>query len=170
MDARRTGKDAAVATAWDEPGARNLYLEPHVTRLLWSFAHWTGKNLFDTALPAVEQARRLFHAPFVVLSHNTAPDPILNYANRAGLNLFQVTWEELMTLPSRRTAEPSEQVERERLLATVARQGYIDNYRGVRMTKSGSRFLIERATVWNLLDEKGGHYGQAAMFSHWKFL
>jgi len=170
MDVRRTGEDAAVATAWDEPGARNLYIEPQVTRLLWSFAHWTGKSLSDTALPAVEQAQRLFHAPFVVLSHNTAPDPILNYANRAGLNLFQVTWEELMALPSRRTAEPSEQVERERLLATVARQGYIDNYRGVRIAKSGRRFLIEQATVWSLLDENGAHYGQAAMFSQWKFL
>ncbi|HEV8340845.1 MAG TPA: MEKHLA domain-containing protein [Candidatus Binatia bacterium] len=155
-------------TAWDEPSERNCYLEFHVTRLLRSFKHWTGKTLFDTSLPAMEQARQLFNALFVVLSHDTGS--VLNYANRAGLNLFELTWEELITLPSRQTAEPSEQAERERLLAIVARQGYIDNYRGVRVAKSGRRFLIEQATVWNLLDDKGAYYGQAAMFSKWTWL
>jgi PAS domain-containing protein len=155
-------------TAWDEPSERNGYLESHVTRLLRSFNHWTGKTLSDTSLPAVEQARQLFNALFVVLSHDTGS--VLNYANRAGLNLFELTWEELITLPSRQTAEPSEQAERERLLAIVAGQGYIDNYRGVRVAKSGRRFLIEQATVWNLLDEKGKYYGQAAMFSKWIWL
>jgi hypothetical protein len=76
----------------------------------------------------------------------------------------------LVKLPSRETAEPGEQAERERLLQTVTKQGYIDNYRGIRITKSGRRFLIEQATVWNLLDENGGHYGQAATFSQWRFL
>jgi hypothetical protein len=157
-------------TVWDQPSEQNLYLQQHVAWLLYSFTHWTAKSLIDPDLPVAEQARRLFHAPFVVLSHNTDPDPILNYANQAGLALFELTWKDLITLPSRRTAEPSEQPERERLLATVARQGYIDDYRGVRVAKSGRRFIIERATVWNLLDENGVYYGQAAMFSHWRFL
>lgn len=155
-------------TAWDEPGERNRYLEPHARRLLDSYTRWTGKSLTDAALLPADQARQLFYAPFVVLSHNTSS--ILNYANKTGLELFELTWDELITLPSRRTAEPGEQAERERLLQTVARRGYIDNYRGVRITKGGRRFLIEQATVWNLLDESGGHYGQAAMFSNWKFL
>jgi hypothetical protein len=155
-------------TAWDEPGERNRYLEPHVRRLLDSYTRWTGRRLTDAALPPVEQARELFHAPFVVLSHNTSA--ILNYANRAGLDLFELTWEELMVMPSRRTAEAGEQAERERLLQTVAQQGYIDNYGGTRITKSGRRFLIEQATVWNLLDEEGRHYGQAATFREWRFL
>jgi hypothetical protein len=157
-----------VLTSWDEPNEGNGYLETHVRCLLRSFYHWTGKSPCDASLPAVEQARQLFNAPFVVLSHNTGS--VLNYANRAGLDLFELTWEELVTLPSRQTAEPSEQAERERLLAIVARQGYIDNYRGVRVNKSGRRFLIEQATVWNLLDEKGAYYGQAAMFSKWTWL
>ena len=159
-----------MMTAWDMPSERNSYLEHHVARLLSSFTHWTDRNLLDTTLSSVEQARWLFYAPFVVLSHNTVSDPILNYANQAGLNLFELTWRELIALPSRRMAEPSERAERERLLATVAKQGYIDNYRGARVAKSGRRFLIEQAIVWNLLDEEGGYYGQAAMFSHWKFL
>ncbi len=153
-----------------EPNEDNQYLPQHVARLLSSLTHWTGRNLIDPDFPPAEQARRLFYAPFALLSHDTAPDPLFNYANQTGLTLFELTWEELINLPSRLSAEPIHRAERERLLATVARQGYIDDYRGVRVTKNGRRFLIEQATVWNLLDEKGAHYGQAAMFSHWRFL
>jgi hypothetical protein len=120
--------------------------------------------------PDQAQARTLFYAPFVVLSHNTDAQPILNYANRSGLKLFELTWEELIELPSRHTAEPIHQDERARLLATVARQGFIDDYCGVRITKSGRCFAIEQATVWNLHDENGVPYGQAATFSNWRFL
>jgi hypothetical protein len=56
------------------------------------------------------------------------------------------------------------------LLATVTRQGYIDNFPGVHVSKIGRRFLIEQAAVWNLLDESGFHYGQAATFSAWRFI
>ncbi len=154
----------------NEPGEFNGYLEHHVKRMLESFRHWTGRYLVEPNLPLAEQARAVFYAPFVVLSHNTAVDPLLNYSNQAGLRLFELSWNELVTLPSRLTAEPVHRVERARLLATVAQRGYIDDYRGVRISKSGRRFLIERATVWNLLDEQGSDYGQAAMFGEWRFL
>ncbi len=160
---------AAMTSVCGKPCEQNLYHQEHVSCLLRSFTHWTGKTLVETGDP-MEQARRLFYVPFVVLSHDTAPDPLLNYANQEGLALFEVSWEELVTLPSRKTAEPSEQPQRESLLATVTRQGYIDDYRGVRITKSGRRFLIEQATVWNLLDQRGNPYGQAATFGHWRFL
>jgi len=159
-----------TARIWDKPSEQNFYLQEHVSRLLASFTHWTEKRLIESDAPKKEQARSLFYAPFVLLSHNTAPDPILNYANREGLSLFELTWEELVKLPSRKTAEPSEQEERERLLARVSRQGYIDDYRGIRVAKSGRRFMIDQAAVWNLLDDNGAFYGQAAMFRHWKFL
>ena len=162
--------DGALTRVLDKPCEQNQYLGEHASCLLRSFSYWTGRSLVEPAAPMVEQARRLFFAPFVVLSHNTAPDPVLNYANQESLTLFELTWEELVALPSRKTAEPSEQAQRERLLATVSRQGYIDDYQGVRITKSGRRFLIERATVWNLLDQKGDYYGQAATFDHWRFL
>ena len=157
-------------TASGEPNELNGYLHTHVMRLLESLRHWTGRNLVSPDQPVVEQARELFHAPFVVLSHDTAPDPILNYANLAGLQLFEITWDRLITLPSRLTAEPMHQDERARLLATVTRQGYIDDYHGVRISNRGRRFLIERATVWNLRDDTGAPYGQAATFSQWRSL
>ena len=159
-----------MPTTPPEPSERNRYLAEHVARLLESLRRWTGRNLVEPGQTVPDQARALFYAPFVVLSHNTDAQPILNYANRVGLKLFEFTWKELIKLPSRHTAEPIHQVERARLLATVARQGFIDDYCGVRITKSGRRFVIEQATVWNLNDEKGAPYGQAATFSSWRFL
>jgi hypothetical protein len=151
------------------PAAENHYLHTHVARLVESFKHWTGEDLVEPSLSPEEQARDLFYAPFVVLSHNTAADPILNYANEAGLRLFELTWFELIAMPSRLTAETLVQAERARLLSEVSRKGFIDDYRGVRVTQSGRRFSIERATVWNLFDRNGAPYGQAAMFGEWRF-
>jgi hypothetical protein len=68
------------------------------------------------------------------------------------------------------TAEPVHQAERTRLLASVSCQGFIHEYRGVRITNSGRRFAIEQATVWNLLNERSELCGQAATFSRWQFL
>ena len=153
-----------------EPNENNGYLLAHVLRLLTSYHHWTGKHLMPTDLPPLAQARQLFNAPFAVLSHNTAADPLLNYANRLGLQLFELAWYELIGLPSRHTAEPVHQDERARLLDRVSRQGFIDDYRGVRISKNGRRFEITQATVWNLLDDSGAPYGQAATFSQWHHL
>ena len=154
----------------EKPSAKNRYLETHVARLTRSFRRWTGKDLIDPSLPAGEQARELYYAPFVVLSHDSSPDPILNYANEIGLRLFELSWDELIAMPSRLTAQAPDQAARARLLAAVNTRGFIDDYSGVRIAKSGRRFAIERATVWNLLDENGAPCGQAATFSEWRFL
>jgi len=159
-----------MPTTPGEPSEQNRYLAEHVTRLLESLRRWTGRSLVEPDQAILDQACALFNAPFVVLSHNADEHPILNYANRAGLNLFELSWQELIELPSRHTAEPIHQDERARLLATVARQGFIDDYCGIRITKSGRRFAIEQATVWNLHDENKAPYGQAATFSSWRFL
>jgi hypothetical protein len=37
----------------------------------------------------------------------------------------------------------------------------------VRISRSGRRFEIVRATVWNVLDEQGNPAGQAAAFDQW---
>jgi MEKHLA domain len=153
-----------------EPCEANQYLAQQVSRLLASLRHWTGRDLVDPHLPMNEQARQIFHESFVVLSHNTAADPILNYGNRAGLLLFELTWQELIQTPSRLTAEPMERDERARLLDQVTRRGYIDDYRGVRISKSGRRFMIHKATVWTVVDENGAPCGQAATFSEWNYL
>lgn len=148
-----------------EPSPENQYCADHVAIILTSLRHWTGRDLVDPRLTAGEQARRVYEAPFALLSHDTQPDPFLTYANRAGLVLFELTWQELLVTPSRLTAEASEREERSRLLAEVTTKGFIDNYSGVRVSRNGRRFRIDRATVWNLVDESGRRRGQAATFT-----
>ncbi len=73
-----------------EPGPANRYQVDHAERLRRTFHALTGRDLIDPTLLPEAAAEALFHAPFVVLSHNAAADPILTYGNRAapptGLN------------------------------------------------------------------------------------
>jgi hypothetical protein len=135
-----------------------------------SLKHWTGRDLLSGIFPVAEFSEQLFHAPFVVVSHGTEADPVLNYGNAAALALWEMSWAELTCTPSRLTAEAPNRVERARLLEAVTRRGFIDDYAGVRISKSGRRFRISRATVWNLLAADGKPCGQAAMFDRWEFI
>jgi hypothetical protein len=139
-------------------------------RIVRSLRHWTGRDLLPGLFNPLGLAKNVFAAPFVLVSHGTEADPVLNYGNQAALNLWEMTWEELTRTPSRLTAEAPNRAERARLLAAVTRAGFIDDYSGIRISKNGRRFRIAQATVWNLLDEQGHHAGQAATFSDWKFL
>ena len=143
-----------------EPAAANAYWPAHAALLLDSYRHWLGRDL----LAGDASARALYHAPFALLAHDAAPDPCFTYANLAAQTLFEMSWADMLGLPSRYSAEPLAQSERTRLLAQVAAQGYIDNYSGMRIARSGKRFLIQQATVWNLIDRQGALVGQAACF------
>ena len=149
------------------PSPTNHFQVDHAERLRRTYHALTGRHLLDPALPPIVAADLLFHAPFVVLSHDTQADPILNYGNLAALSLFAMSWEEFTAMPSRFTAEASIRAERERLLAEVKERGYIDDYAGVRIAKNGTRFSIAQATVWNLIDDTNQRYGQAATFRQW---
>jgi hypothetical protein len=142
----------------------------HSQILAHSLKRWTGRELLPGNCPMAELAEKLFHAPFVLVSHGVEADPVLNYGNAAALALWEMSWAELTRTPSRLTAEAPNREERARLLATVTARGFIDDYSGVRISKTGRRFKISRATVWNLLTEDGRRSGQAAMFDQWEFL
>ena len=43
----------------------------------------------------------------------------------------------------------------------------MDDYSGIRISKTGRRFRIEQAIVWNLTDGVGNQLGQAATFDRW---
>jgi len=138
-----------------------------------SLKHWTGRDLLagpEAGAPPEAVAEKVFHAPFVLVSHGTEADPVLNYGNQTALTLWEMSWSELTQTPSRLTAEAPNREERARLLAAVTANGFIDDYSGIRISKTGRRFRITQATVWNLLDERGIYAGQAAMFSRWEFL
>lgn len=135
--------------------------------VLDSYKHWTGEELIDRTGTLQEQGHRLFHAPFVVASHGTEADPILNYGNALALQIWEMRWQEFVATPSRVTAEPINQAERAGMLQQAATQGLIRNYQGIRISRTGKRFLVEQATVWNVLDQHQHKVGQAATFSTW---
>lgn len=135
--------------------------------LLDSFHRWTGRDLLTRTGPPEEQARVLFAAPFVVISHGTESDPILNYGNQRALDLWELSWMQFTRTPSRLTAEPMNRAERARMLAVAEAQGYFAGYRGIRISSTGKRFLVEDATVWNVVDSQGVRLGQAATFARW---
>jgi hypothetical protein len=149
---------------------QNNFVIAHTQMLARSFRQWTGRDLLPGIFNPAGLARYVFESPFVLVSHGTEADPVLNYGNQAALNLWEMSWAELTRTPSRLTAEAPEREQRAKLLATVARQGFIDDYSGVRISKTGRRFKISRATVWNLISENGEPCGQAAMFDRWEFL
>lgn len=152
------------------PVAANYSVAEHALLLSNSFHKLLGYPLINPVNNGNNLAERLFNAPFVLLSHDTAVDPLFNYANAKGLELFELNWQELINLPSRLSAEPVNQAERNRLLAQVTSKGFINDYQGVRISKTGKRFLIRNAIVWNLTDAAGTYQGQAACFSDWSFL
>ncbi len=106
-------------------------------------------------------------APFVVLAHNTDADPRFIYANRAAQACFGYGWDEFVTLPSRLSAEAGLREKRQAVLESVARDGFVGGYSGIRIAKSGRRFRIADAVIWQLIDEAGTLHGQAATFAEW---
>lgn len=154
----------------DYPSPVNHYQARHIALIADSHRKLLGKPLADAADSARTLAETLFYAPFALLSHDAAHDPVFNYANLAALNLFEYTWAELTALPSRKSAEAGSQSERATLLAAVEKNGYADRYQGIRRTRSGRRFIIENACVWNLTDAENRFRGQAACFHNWRFL
>lgn len=139
-------------------------------RIARSHRHWIGRDLVPGVSEPEALAEGLFEAPFVLVSHGTQADPILNYGNRTALGLWELAWPDFTRTPSRLTAEPVAREERARLLDEVTRNGFIANYAGIRISSTGRRFRIFQALVWNLLDDAGAYAGQAAMFERWEFL
>lgn len=137
---------------------------PPLSLLVESFRRLTGRELLAAGEAT---AAALWSAPRVIVAHGTEDDPVFFYGNRLALQLFEMSWENFTRLPSRFSAEAPDREERARLLARVARDGYIDDYAGVRIAASGRRFRIEAAVVWNLIDAAGTCHGQAATFDRW---
>lgn len=129
-----------------------------------SYQRLLGKPLVSAS---GDIALDLWQAPQVIVAHGTEDDPVFFYGNRRALDVFEMAFDDFICLPSRFSAEPLLREERARLLERVSRDGYIDDYAGVRVSASGRRFRIEQAVVWNLIDAAGVCHGQAATFDHW---
>lgn len=149
---------------WQTPEYQQLALS-----ISQSFEQLLGQPL--VALPATADMHALcdalYEAPFVVLAHDGADDPRFTYANRCAQTLWEMDWKTFIGMPSRYSAEPDLRERRAEMLARVQRDGYIDDYSGVRISRSGQRFELGKTIVWNLTDTAGDYCGQAATFRDW---
>ena len=159
---------ATAGPSRDAPGPANAWFSTHIDLLRASHLRLTGRVLFDADVTGSALAKAVFEADFALLSHGLEADPLFNYANRTALSLFELDWPTLIKTPSRESAEALAQAERARLMQRVLDHGFIEDYSGVRIARSGRRFVIERATVWNVIDAQGVLHGQAASFAHWR--
>lgn len=165
VDSLLSGQGSSESKAWQQP-----HVVAWTKLLLDSYRHWLGNELIERNGTFVEQVQRVFECPFVIVSHGIQDDPILNYGNRTALMLWEMDWGQLTATPSRFTAEPLNQEERAEMLRRAESHGYIDDYRGIRISKTGKRFLVENAIVWNVVDAQGVQQGQGATFSKWSYI
>lgn len=138
--------------------------DPRLPLLVESYQRLLGKPLLAVGN---DLATALWTAPCVIVAHASEDDPVFFYGNRQALTAFEMDFASFTRLPSRFSAEPLAREERARLLARVTRDGFIDDYAGVRISAQGRRFRIAQAVVWNLIDTQGVCHGQAATFSNW---
>lgn len=125
-----------------------------------SYQRLTGKMLLEAFDPEL-----MWHARCAIVAHGTETDPVFFYGNCTALQLFEMSFSEFVCLPSRLSAEPEGLAARVVLMEKVTRQGFVDCYSGMRIARSGERFMITDATVWNLVDAAGVYHGQAATFT-----
>lgn len=146
-----------------------LFLQPEMTGRLAlladSFQHLLGRALVavDGDSPT-DLVSALWSAATPIVAHGTEADPVFFFANCAALAAFESTLEQFTAMPSRYSAEAPDRAERQALLDRVSKHGYADDYRGVRITAKGRKFVITDGIVWNLTDQEGRLHGQAATF------
>ena len=121
-------------------------------------------------IDALTVADTIYHHPCPVLCHDGASDPRFIYVNLAAQTLFERPWPEFIGIPSRLSAEPEARDDRAQMLARATEQGYIDDYQGVRISRSGRRFRISKTVIWTVRGNADTAIGQAALIRQWSFL
>lgn len=150
----------------DEPTAPGIDI---ATCILDSYCARLGSELLTRSGDPVVDAAALMDLDAVVLSHDGGPDPRFVYANRAAADLWRMPVEELIGMPSRLSAPAERRQDRSQMLTQAARDGVLRGYRGERIAKDGTRFVIEDATLWTVDGYPAGP-GQAVVFSSWEYL
>lgn len=135
-----------------------------------SYRRFFGENLVPEYPDQEKFSEELYQSPLVILAHSNTKDPIFIYANQTAQNLWGYTWQEFLKLPSRLSAEPDMRGERQHFLDEVAANGFSSNYSGIRVDKTGRRFVIKNTKLWNLYGEDNRKLGQAACFDNWGYL
>ena len=149
------------------PDVSNGYHQEHVSLLLDNLKRWTGFDLAgEYIISEDELGKRVFEADFYLLIHDESKDSILNYANKKALDLWEMTWQELINTPARETAKPDDREQRDEIMGQVNEKNFVEGYSGRRVSKSGKEFLIKDGAIWNLFAEDGKPCGRAAWFKN----
>ena len=133
-----------------------------------SFERFAGRPLVEPSPGGIEEA--LWFAPCVIIAHGTEPVPRIFYANRAALDLYEITAPAFIGMLSHLCAEPVRRHERTHVLNQLKRHNLVEVNSGVRIASSGRRIAIELAHAWNLLDKEGQSHGVAACYQNWRHL
>ncbi len=156
---------------------QDIWIKPAIIEwsqlLLNSYNQLLGRQLIERNSNPEKEAEALFFAPMVIVSHGKEINPILNYGNQTALNLWEMSWEEFTQTPSKKTVNSlnSEELkQRSQMLEEAQNKGFIENYRGVRVSRTRKQFLIENAIIWNVIASNNQKLGQAATFSSWTYL
>ncbi len=145
----------------DDRDRMDLSAGPRLALLGDSFSRLSGAPLCEGDV---------WNAPLAVVAHDTQDPPLFFYGNRMALDLFRMTPAQFIGLPSYRSAEPALRDERAAMLAMLEAHDVVTGYRGIRVAADGTRFCIEDAVIWNLVDDTGLRHGQAAAFDRWTML
>lgn len=152
-----------------QPCPANAYLLEHARLLDTSLRRLTGRSILPLGATAQDAERLASDGEIVVVSHGVElPEPVFNYATRAALELWELDWEALVSLPSSRSAEPLERTERQKLLDAVRKDGYVAGHSCVRISSRGTRFVMHDALIWDVRDDAGTLRGQACTFARSK--
>lgn len=144
------------------PQYRGAAVEARIALIATSFALLLGRPLVAATGDVIEA---LWRASDAIVAHGTEADPVFFFGNAAALAAFEFDAAAFVRLPSRLSAEAPLRGERQALLDRVSREGFIADYAGTRIARSGRRFRIDNAVVWNLIDAQGERHGQAATFA-----
>ncbi len=141
----------------------------HIRNVLNSYTRLTGRTLIQRINPD-EDFLNIEKGEFVLVSHNDSKNPVLSYGNHFALRLWEMSWDDFVKTPSSKTAEVDLRGDRSTMLKIVSKQGYFDNYEGIRISSTGKRFKIKNAIIWNVNDDNGKFIGQAAYFESIEYI
>ncbi|EUJ36697.1 MEKHLA domain-containing protein [Brochothrix thermosphacta] len=130
-----------------------------------SYKIWMGENLPISEEKQEEQRQRWLEeeAPYGLLVQNIAEDPHFIYANQHAQTIFGYSLEQFLALPSRKSAPPQNQKQRNEMLEEVTLRGISNSYTGTRIDSNGQLFEITEGSIWKVINESGEMIGIAAM-------
>jgi len=154
------------------PGGCVNDVENHIRLMDKSLEKTSGKSLFEwiqerqePGETPIENASQLHkNKRFGILSHGTQVDPVYNYGNTAGLELFEQTLERLCETPSRFSTVPRLMGDRRESIKNIERAGYGTIQRAIRVSARGSLFCTADILVWTIKDDENRRIGLAALY------